>query len=433
MFLSHATLKRKMARVLFTTFGSYGDLHPYLAIGVQLQRMGHSVTIATSASYCQKVTDEGLGFLSVRPEMTLADGELMRQFFDRYRGTERVIRVMVSVVRESYQDTLAIAPGFDLIVTHPMAIGAVLVAQKLNMPWISSVLAPASFLSAWDPPVPAPFPWLVGIRKLGPGAMRAVWKSMAGILNRWMQPVHDLRREIGLPPGGNPLLEGSHSPHLMLALFSRVFAEPQPDWPASTAVTGFPFHDEGGKILAPELEEFLQEGPPPIVFTLGSSAVMAAGEFYSISLKAVKLLGQRALFLTGPERHGLPQHLPEGVMAWPYAPHEPVFFRASAIVHQGGVGTTAQALRSGRPMLVMPFAHDQYDNAARVQRLGAGLTVTRNSYRESVVADALRRMASFRQSAEQLGNAIRAESGAQRAAQEISKFCGAGCQPTADC
>src|SRR5215471_2325054 len=398
-----------MTRVLFTTFGSYGDLHPYLAIGPHLQRMGHSVTIATSASYCQKVTDEGLGFLPVRPDITLADGELMRQFFDRYRGTERVIRAMASVIRESYEDTLAIAPGFDLIVTHPMSIGAVLVAQKLKLPWISSVLAPASFISAWDPPVPAPFPWIVGIRKFGPRAMRAVWKPMARIINRWMKPVFELRREIGLPPGGNPLLEGSHSPYLMLALFSRAFAEPQPDWPPNTVVTGFPFHDEGEKIPIPELEEFLQAGPPPIVFTLGSSAVMAAGEFYSISLKAVKILGERAIFLTGSEQHGLPERLPEGVMAWPYAPHERIFCRASAIVHQGGIGTTAQALRSGRPMLVMPFAHDQYDNAARVQRLGAGLMIPRSKYRDSTVADVLRRMTSFRQSAEEIRSSIGAE------------------------
>jgi rhamnosyltransferase subunit B len=414
-----------MARILFTTFGSYGDVHPYLAIGRELRKLGHEAGIATSAGYREKAEGAGFTFVSVRPDVRVENPELIRYFFDRVRGTERVVRAMASVVRETYEDTLAAAHNFDLIVTHPLSFAAVLAAQKFRLPWVSTVLAPASFVSACDPPVPAPLLGIVKVRALGSAAMRLTFRLLMLATRGWTQPVAELRREIGLAPSGNPLFEGSHSPDLVLALFSKIFAQPQPDWPRQTAVTGFPFYDEPSGGLAPELAAFLDAGPPPVVFTLGSSAVMAAGDFYSASLQAVERVDARALFLTGPSPQGLPARLPPSVLAWPYAPHEQVFPRASAIVHQAGIGTTAQALRSGRPMLAVPFAHDQFDNAERVCRLGAGLTIPRHRYTERAAAKALARLLgtpSYERSARAAGEAIRAENGAIAAAEQIDRY-----------
>lgn len=412
-------------KVLFTTFGSFGDLHPYLAVARELCGCGHEAAIATSAAYRPKIEAQGLGFEPVRPDVSLEDTEMIRYFFDRARGTERVVRAMASVVRETYEDTEAAAHSYDAIVTHPLSFAGVMAAEKRKLPWISTVLAPGSFLSAYDPPVPAPLPWLVKIRALGPGAMRAVWRALSPISMRWMQPILELRRELGLPLRGNPLFEGAHAPGLVLALFSRVFAQPQPDWPAQTVITGFPFHDAPPSELAPELASFLNSGPPPLAFTLGSSAVAAAGDFYTASLRAVEWLGARALFLTGPHPQGLPDRLPPSVLAWPYAPHERIFPRSAAIVHQGGIGTTAQGLRSGRPTLVVPFAHDQFDNADHVRRLGLAEVVARPRYSERTAAAGLRHVlseASYREAAAAAGAAIRSENGAVAAAQKIDEF-----------
>src|ERR1700739_3856248 len=107
-----------MARILFTTFGSYGDVHPYLAIGRELRKLGHEAGIATSAGYREKAEAAGVTLVSVRPDLKFADPELIHYFFDRVRGTERVVRAMASVVRETYEDTLAAGHNFDLIVTH---------------------------------------------------------------------------------------------------------------------------------------------------------------------------------------------------------------------------------------------------------------------------------------------------------------------------
>src|SRR5262245_27952102 len=148
---------------------------------------------------------------------------------------------------------------------------------------------------------------------------------------------------------------GQHSPALVLALFSKLLADKQPDWPPQTVITGFPFYDrdgEGG--MSPELSNFLDTGPPPVVFTLDSSAVVDAGPFYEHSVAAAKLLGRRAVLLVGKDPRNRPAALPAGIVAFAYAPYSELCPRAAAVVHEGGIGTTAQAMRSGRPMLVMP-------------------------------------------------------------------------------
>jgi UDP:flavonoid glycosyltransferase YjiC (YdhE family) len=412
-----------LARVLFTTFGSYGDIHPYMAIGIELQKRGHAVTIATSSSYAAKITSEGLGFHPVRPDVSLEDKALLAYVMDARRGSERILRYIGADVRQSYEDTLPAARQADLIVTHPITFGGVMAAEKLGIPWISTVLAPISFLSAWDPPVPAPTPWIVKVRALGPGWMRLIWQLAKYDTRRWIKPVLALRRELGLPDRGNPLFDGSHSPRLALALFSRCLAEPQPDWPPQTLVTGFPFFDRHHEQaqMEPALHRFLSDGPPPVVFTLGSSAVGAAGDFYRDSLQAIGKMGVRALLLTGSHPQGLPETLPAGVMAVSYAAHSEVFPRASAIVHQGGIGTTAQAMRAGRPALIVPFAHDQVDNAERVRRLGAAEVVYRSRYNALTAETALGRLRNCDSAAAQLGDSVRAERGVECAADSIER------------
>jgi UDP:flavonoid glycosyltransferase YjiC (YdhE family) len=213
---------------------------------------------------------------------------------------------------------------------------------------------------------------------------------------------------------------------LTLALFSRVLGEPQPDWPRNVAVTGFVFYN-GPDVLSRELEAFLDAGAPPIVFTLGTSAVAAAGRFYEESIAAVRTLGVRAVLLTGGFEQNRPGGaLPPGVMLVDRAPHQLLFPRAAAIVHQGGAGTLAQALRAGKPMLVVPHAHDQPDNAARVVRLGVARSVLPRQYRGARVAKALERLLADSRVAMRAAEAaavVRGEGGSAAAAAAIQHAC----------
>jgi rhamnosyltransferase subunit B len=405
-------------RILLTTFGSLGDLHPYLAMGTELRSRGHDVALATCASYEDRVRADGLEFVATRPDITPLDTALMAYVMDAKHGSERIVKWLVAETRASYEDTLPAVRGADLVVTHPTTLAAVLALEKLGVPWVSSVLAPLSFFSAYDPPVPAPAPWLVNMRVLGPRFGRGMVAVAKRITAPWMRPVAELRKELGLPPGGHPLLEGQHSPKLVLALFSHCLAAKQPDWPPQTVVTGFPFYDQHEQPLSPELQRFLADGPAPLVFSLGSSAVGAAGDYYIESLKASRQLGMRALFLTGK----FPQGLPSDAMAVEYAPHAAVFPHAAAIVHHGGIGTTAQAMRSGRPMLVTPFSHDQFDNGARVKKLGMAEVVYRSKYNARSAAPVLRRLvenAGYREAGARVAAMVRAEHGAKAAADAI--------------
>jgi MGT family glycosyltransferase len=376
-------------RIVLSTFGSFGDIHPYIAIALELKARGHSVVIATSEVYREKMDALGIELHLVRPNLPSYDepDELSRLSLELMKprgGTEKVIELLTPNLREVYEDLDAAVATADLLVTHPLPLVGPIVAQKRGLPWVSSVLAPISFFSAYDPPVLAQMPALYHLQRRSVALSRLLYRIASHRLEELMEPVYRLRAELGLPRGAQPLLAGQHSPALVLALFSAVLAKPQPDWPPNTRVTGFAFYDRrdffGETEMQQELEEFLDAGPRPIVFTLGSSAFWVAKDFYRDSIKAAQALGQRALLLIGHARNLPSESLPEGVAAFEYAPFGQVLPRALAIVHQGGVGTTGQGLRSGRPILVVPHAHDQFDNAARVVRLGCGRMIARPRY-----------------------------------------------------
>jgi len=237
--------------------------------------------------------------------------------------------------------------------------------------------------------------------------------------------VFALRDQLGLPRGANPLFDGQFSPTLNLALFSRVLASPQPDWPSNTRVTGFVFYN-GPAPLSPEIEQFLAAGPPPVIFTLGSSAVGAAGTFYEESARAALDLGVRAVLMVGPVPENRPRTQSKDLLLVEQAPHQLLFPRGSAIVHHGGVGTTGQVLRSGRPTLVVPHSHDQPDNAARLTRLGVARTLYPSRYRAAHVTrvlDALLRDARYRRAAESAADVVASEGGADEAAAIIGTLC----------
>ena len=193
-----------------------------------------------------------------------------------------------------------------------------------------------------------------------------------------------------------------------MAAFSRALAQPQADWPAHVVQPGFCFFDEESA-LQPELETFLAEGEPPLLFTLGSTAVRNSGSFWTTSLVAARTLGKRALLVGGPASLCAPDCL-----AVTYAPYADVFARASVVVHQGGAGTLGQALCARRPQLLVPYGWDQPDNAARAERLGVALTVQRALYLDDTAVRALKLLleeTGFTRRSREIARKIRMENG----------------------
>jgi len=367
-----------MSRILLATLGSLGDLHPYIAVGKALVARGQHVRLATSADYRARIESAGLEFAPLAPSIAdLGDREhIARQFFDRWKGPERLFDAMVMrPLRRACADLRAALAGVTLAVSHPLTPALPLIAESARIPWLSSVLAPYSLFSAADPAVIPNIEFLHGFLRLRGRPYRLLLDLVSVAVRRWERPLHALRAELGLSQiRGSLLMGGQFSPLGTLALFDPILAAPQTDWPSHTLVCGAALHDAGDPELSTAasdqaLERFLSAGPPPVVFALGSSAVWLARDYWKHAIRACETLGVRGLLLTG---RPLEQQVPAGIAAFDYLPYSRVFPRAAAIVHQAGIGTLSCALRSGRPQLLTPAGFDQADNAARTVRLGVG-------------------------------------------------------------
>lgn len=368
-----------MRKILLTTFGSYGDLHPYIAMARILKANGDQVTIATHADYQEQVERIGVRFVPVKPGlMELGpQHEWAKKANHWLRGAEFIIQsIIMPYLEDQYHAIKQAAVGHDLIISHILCFATPMVADELKIPWISTILQPSSFFSAYDPPELGFFNILPKLKFLGPKKLRWVMNTLAKGTDKWLKPVHQFRRKHGFPPEPRNVLVNGFSPYGTLALFSSSFLPPQPDWPTNTKQIGFPFFDEETTSeLSPETKAFLDAGPAPVIFTLGTAVVLMETPFYEIAYRVVKDLGLRAVFLVGKN----PQRIPAAAMTdsqihiSAYEPFSKLFPHGSVIVHQCGVGTSAQALASGRPQVTVPFAHDQPDNARRIVDLGCGV------------------------------------------------------------
>jgi UDP:flavonoid glycosyltransferase YjiC (YdhE family) len=419
-------------RIVLSNIGTFGDINPLIAIALELKRRGHTPVMAVPAVFGPKIAPLGLEFHAVRPDIDPNNTLMAEMIYDVRRGTERGLReFLFPVLRQTYDDLMDAVTKperADLMLLGELNYAGPLVAEITGIPWASYVLAPLSFFSAFDPPVLPMFPRLARADKTLPGMGRAIKRLARFVSRKWPQPIYDLRAELGLPRGSNPLFDAKHSPSLVLALFSRVLGHGQKDWPPHTKITGFCFYDAdaGNQALPPNLERFLGYGEPPVVFTLGSAAVMAAGRFYEFSAKAAIKLGIRAVLLIGSDPRNRPkQALPDSICVAEYAPYSVLFPRAALVVHQGGVGTTAQCLRAGKPMLIMPYSHDQPDNARRMRRLKVARSIQRRYYTPVRVARKLKVMLAeprFERRARSVAHQLEHEDGVRSACDALEEL-----------
>jgi len=416
-------------RIVLSNIGTYGDTNPLIALALELKRRGHTPVMAVPEVYRPKIAPLGLEFHAIRPDIDPTNNVLVEMVYDIKHGTEHGLRdFLFPSLRQTYDDFMdaATKPArADLLLLGELNYAGPIVAEMTGIKWASYLLAPLSFFSAFDPPVLPPYPRLAKADKKVPGFGRVIKRVARFASRKWPEPIYALRQELGLPRGENPLFDAKHSPNLVLALFSRVLGVEQKDWPPNTLITGFAYYDAdaGNAKLPPHLEEFVAGGEPPIVFTLGSAAVLAAGDFYEVSAKAAIELEKRAVLLIGTDpRNRMKENLPDSICVAQYAPYSALFSRASLVVHQGGVGTVGQCLRAGKPMLIMPYSHDQPDNARRMKRLGVATVIQKSSYTPKEVTSKLRKMLDdpgFAEKARVVADQLRGEDGVKTACDAL--------------
>jgi UDP:flavonoid glycosyltransferase YjiC (YdhE family) len=288
------------------------------------------------------------------------------------------------------------------------------------------------FISAYDPPCAPQAPWVAPlVSKLGRAATSIVYGAAKRLVTKRARPLYQFRRAVGLPETGRDLLfEGQFSPYGTLATYSNLLAPVQPDYPTNTTVTGFTFYDRTAdqrSALSAELRNFLSSGPPPLVFTLGSFAVDFPGDFYRVSREVARRLHQRAVLVVGAQRvvSYASEPADTDVFVADYTRFSDLFPHALAIIHHGGIGTTGQALRAGKPQLVVPVLGDQFDNAARVVRLGVGRSLRLTRYQRSGVESELSRLLSqprYATRATTVGHQVCQEDGAEVAARIVDRL-----------
>jgi UDP:flavonoid glycosyltransferase YjiC (YdhE family) len=223
-----------------------------------------------------------------------------------------------------------------------------------------------------------------------PWFKRAVFRLADwAVIDRHLQrPLNAFRATLGLAPVDRVLHRWVHSPRCVIGFFPAWFAAPQPDWPPHTHLVGFPLWDGGGDAPLPAAAaDFFGAGAPPILITPGSAAA-AASRFFRESVAAAGRLGRRAALVTNHPQQ-LPRVLPPHVASFGYLPFSEVLPHCALLVHHGGIGTLAQAIRAGIPHLVVPCSHDQFDNAWRIDRLGLGRRIAQTRYRAAGAAAAI--------------------------------------------
>jgi len=380
--------------MLIVAIGSDGDVLPLVGLGRALERRGHSVTFFANPHFttCLQRAD-----LDLVPIGTTTDYQTITDhpdLWNKYKGWQLIGAVLVSQALEKTYHLLAshIVPGETGIVSSTLGFAGRLLQETHGIPHATIHLSPAVFHSAYETPkTPGIFmpDWLPTFFK------RGMWKVMDHLL---IDPVvksnlNRFRQKLGLSPVSRIFHEWLHSPDLVLCLFPEWYAAPQPDWPSQTRVTGFPLFDDARQIGLPrDVQNFLQEEGPPLVFTPGS-ANSQAHRFFKEAAEACTLSRQRGIFLTQyPDQ--LPSSLPETIRHFKYVPLSQLLPHCAALVHHGGIGTCAQALRAGIPQLIQPLGFDQFDNGARITRLGVGRTISSGSFQASGLARALHELLS---------------------------------------
>jgi len=384
-----------MARIVITTFGSTGDLNPFVALGLALRSNGHDVLFAVEANFEQRVSSLGFPVRVLTGDQAEALGPYSHQIFNSDQPLTSlkllVDRYILPTLPSKVAELREICQEADLLISVASQFAASIVAEMLQIPWISVILTPSTLPSASIAAQPTRVPLPASLQR---SSNRISW-FLGGIFLRRIvdKPVNQLRRALHVPPRSNLMWTGNLSPRFTaLAVSSALVPRPE-DWPEYVQTTGFCFWDGSEDWQFSEtLKAFLHGGKPVVAVTAGT---VAPGEralfvpYYQTSIESILACGARAVLINAPEMSVSPEQR-EDVLHIPFAPFSQVFPACAAVIHHGGIGTIAQCLRAGVPSLVVPGGMDQPFNAAQVMQRKAGLWIPRKRYTVRRAEQALR-------------------------------------------
>lgn len=357
-------------RVIVLAWGTHGDIQPYVALALGLQSAGWEVRFAAPAMFREFVAAYGLEYweLPGDPRQIVANPitNTRLETSNPFHAMRHITGIFTPLIKPMLMHALRAAQDCDFIIYSPFVWAAAHLAEALSIPCALALLCPLYPTADFPNPMTVPKGSVGSLLNRATHAMslQLTWQPYQGEINR-------LRRSVlGLAPSrtaGSMYGSIEQYVHHLMGYSSLVVPKPV-DWPASVHVTGYWFTPEVQWEPPEKLLRFLTDGPAPVYVGFGSMGGDAQHDT-SVVLKTLELLGQRAVIARG--WGGLnPESLPDSVLMVDFVPHAWLFPRVKAVVHHGGSGTVAAALRAGVPQVVVPFVAEQPFWGHRLHKLG---------------------------------------------------------------
>jgi len=381
-----------MASILLVAMGSHGDINPLIGLGIALRDRGHSATLIASEHFEPNARAAGLEFARATTEQEFLEFQEFQELITRpnilYRGKgiEMGLRYGLGFMRESYRRIEELhSPGATVVVGLRWVCSIILAQEKLAIPAVTLALNPIVFRSVYSP---AKLPGLSLPEWTSPRAADVVYRLIDLLWDQYLnRPANALRAELGLAKVKSAVHWVRSATRHIIGLWPEWFYGPQPDWPPGAALTNFIDYDGVGSDQETATALSLVRNERPIVFTAGS-AMVNQDDFFAAAADSCRLLNRSGILLT-PYTEQLPRQLPPKVKHLAYVPLGKLLPSAAAIVHHGGIGTAARALKAGVPQLIMPWGWDQFDNAYRLEKLGVAKSIARRKFKAARIAPLL--------------------------------------------
>ena len=410
-------------KIFIVTFGSRGDVQPYVALGKGLKEAGHTVTVCTANKFKPFILEHGLDYGYMSSELLkLLDNADVLEIIDNKGGLLTAVKAMIKLTKENkplnramVEDSVRAAEIAqpDLVIYHPKALGGIHIAEQYGVPAVMAVLQPMIVPTTAFPPIGIPALKLSGwYNKMTYGLINMGYNAYAKDLNEVRQSMMGLNK---FPKSAGLLKTAKGEPVTVLHGYSRhVLAAPD-DWPPQAHVSGYWFLDQHADWQpSADLQTFLAAGDAPVYVGFGSMAGRNPQRTAEIVVAALQQARVRGIIATG--WGGLnASNLPETIFRVEHVPHDWLFDRVTVVVHHGGAGTTAAGLRAGKPTIICPFFGDQPFWGKRVFELGVGPPpIPQKKLSVEKLAQAIRTAVTdetMRNKAVVLGQKIRAETG----------------------
>lgn len=407
-----------MARILLHTLGTSGDFNPFIAIALELKKRGHHPCFAVQPAHVRSLTALGLEAIGAGHDIDTQSDFYRRLLQPALTEPIDVLfrEMLIPAIVPATELLTPLVKDCDLFLTHTIQLAAPAVAYRTGVPWISATPATNCYPSLQSPP--PTIPW----QHPPPLFNRVTWGIAGALFHAIDEQANEEYRKLGVPPRRNVVVSGGYSRRLTIGLWSPTFFQRPPDWPSWLQVGGYarwdaPLPGDDWKSFLPPSILSPQSTDPLIVFTLGSNVVIDPRGYYEIALEALRQTRWRAVLLGAPAGFEIPSSMAHRVAAIPYAPFGELFPMASAVVHQGGIGTTQSCSYFGVPALVVPRGFDQFENAAHIRRNGLGLRLMPRNLTAARLRRRLRRLLGsdeIRYRTAALGLRMRAEPGVER-------------------